>query len=281
MININCISKKYGSLIALDNISFSVPRGEICGILGPNGAGKTTLFKILCGLTSYEGSFAFDSSKNKPIGGIIEKPKLYSYLNMHENLRLFAGIQGIHLSNTEAEKLIIKVGLPPKRKDPVRHFSMGMKQRLGIAVALLGSPEILILDEPFSGLDPLGVKEFRQLILTLVKEEKLTVVISSHLVFELENFCDHFVILREGKILKAGPTREIIKHDQLTYRITADGLEESGYLAKHNLQPAGRKLTVRLARDQANDLLRGLIEEGITIEGFTALDSIEQYFEAS
>ena len=161
MIKTYGLTKKYGSLTALDSIDLTFPKGSICGVLGPNGAGKTTLFKILCGLTSYDGRFEIESERRKPIGAIIEKPKLYGYMNMFDNLRLFAGIQGVNMDREQVNKMIETVGLALHRKDPVKHFSMGMKQRLGIAIALINNPDILILDEPFSGLDPVGVREFQ------------------------------------------------------------------------------------------------------------------------
>jgi ABC-type multidrug transport system ATPase subunit len=275
------LTKKYGSLTALDSIDLTFPKGNICGVLGPNGAGKTTLFKILCGLTSYEGRFDIESKRQKPIGAIIEKPKLYGYMNMYDNLRLFAGIQGVEMTKGQLENVLKTVGLPAHRTDPVKHFSMGMKQRLGIAIALINDPDILILDEPFSGLDPVGVREFRLLIAKLVAEENLTVLISSHLLFELENLCDQLVILREGKVYRTGKMDELTTHASHTYRIAGEGLADSIALKARGIAIRNNSVAVELSPEEANKLLRELMDEGMLIHKFTPLDAIERYFDES
>ena len=152
------LSKSYPSKKALQQVSIELVPGQICGLLGRNGAGKTTLFRILCGLIKPdEGEVIVNSARPKPVGGIIERPGLYPYLNATDNIKIFAGVQGIKIDHAFIRHNLTKVGLPIDRKDPVRNFSMGMKQRLGIAIALLNEPECLVLDEPFSGLDPTGV----------------------------------------------------------------------------------------------------------------------------
>ena len=162
MIYCEGVHKKYGNVTALNSTSISCGKGEILGLVGSNGAGKTTLFKILLGLvTADSGKVEISGDGAKKIGGIIEKPALYPYLNAHENLRLFAKMQGADFSKIAIEASLEQVGLPLHRTDPVRNFSMGMKQRLGIAVALLNNPSCLLLDEPFSGLDPLGIEAFK------------------------------------------------------------------------------------------------------------------------
>ena len=281
MIETHGLTKKYGNLVALDDVSIHVPKGKICGVLGPNGAGKTTLFRILCGLTSYEGRFEIRSDRSKQVGAIIEKPKLYGYLNMYDNLRLFSGIQGVKYTEEELNEQLTMVGLPLERRDPVKHFSMGMKQRLGIAVALINTPEVLILDEPFSGLDPLGVRDFRNLIKSLVKTHNHTVLISSHLLGELEHLCDQLVILRDGRIFRAGETQEMLVHEKQWFRITGRNLQAAKSLRLYDKPVENNGVILELSATEARELLRQLLDEGVSIHGFTALDSIERYFESS
>ncbi len=281
MIETRGLTKKYGNLVALQDVSIHVPKGKICGVLGPNGAGKTTLFKILCGLTSYEGSFEIRSAGSKQVGAIIEKPKLYGYLNMYDNLRLFSGIQGVQYTEGELNEKLTMVGLPLERRDPVKQFSMGMKQRLGIAVALINSPEVLILDEPFSGLDPMGVRDFRNLIVSLAKNHNHTVLISSHLLAELEHLCDQLVILRNGKVFRSGDTQEMLIHEKQWLRITGKNLQDAKTLRLFDTPVENNRVILELSAEEARDLLRQLLDEWILIYGFTALDSIERYFEPS
>ena len=281
MIETHGLTKKYGSLVALHDVSIHVEKGRICGVLGPNGAGKTTLFKILCGLTSYEGHFNIATTRGKSIGAIIEKPKLYGYLTMYDNLKLFAGIQGVRYKDSDLLEKFRMVGLPLDRKDPVKNFSMGMKQRLGIAIALINSPEVLVLDEPFSGLDPMGVRDFRLLIENLAKDHNHTVLISSHLLSELEYLCDQLIILRDGRIFKAGEMNEMLLHETHTYRITGHGLEEARVLKDYSSQIVKNRVILELTPEEANRLLGQLLDEGVQIHGFSALDSIERYFETS
>ena len=140
-------------------------------------------------------------------------------------------------------------------------------------------PEVLILDEPFSGLDPMGVREFRKLILKLVEEESLTVLISSHLLFELENLCDDLVILRDGKVFRQGPMHDLTSHESHQYRITGIGLDNSETLKLRQLKVKNNAVTLTLSSEEANLLLQSLIQENIEIRSFTPLDSIERYFE--
>src|SRR5690606_1026774 len=180
------LCKTYSSGQVLDNTTVQIDPGQIYGLLGRNGGGKSTLFKILCGLIKPDTDTAsVQAARAKPIGANIEKPGLYPYLNAADNLRIFAGIQGLSKNKADIVQHLIKVGLPIDRHDPVRNFSMGMKQRLGIAIALLNDPEYLVLDEPFNGLDPIGVASLIQLIQQLAFTEHIGILLSSHLMVEL------------------------------------------------------------------------------------------------
>src|SRR6187551_230708 len=205
------LSKSYGKLKVLDNVNISCAAGEICGLLGANGAGKTTLFKILFGLVTPDaGTVKINTNSIKPIGGIIEKPALYEYLNARDNLKIFGSIQGVDTNNDFLATTLLKVGLPLDRNDPVRNFSMGMKQRLAIAIALLNNPACLVLDEPFTGLDPLGITTLRKLIIDLAEKENLAVILSSHIVEELSKMCNTLYVLKAGRIVNAGPAQKLI-----------------------------------------------------------------------
>lgn len=222
------ISKSYGRLQVLKGVSLALGRGEICGLIGPNGAGKSTLFRIMLGLVrSDSGQVCIESQARKPLGGIIEKPALYGYLTSVENLRVFARVQGLRLSKAAAGDLLRQVGLSPVRKDPVRNYSMGMKQRLGLAIALLNDPDCLILDEPFTGLDPIGIRDLRDLVRRLAAGRKIGILISSHNLAELGDLCDRLFVLHEGEILHSGPTREILKRATRTYVLHGSGFRAS------------------------------------------------------
>jgi ABC-2 type transport system ATP-binding protein len=176
MISGTGLTKQYGGITVLNKVTIYCNSGEICGLLGANGAGKTTLFKILLGLVTPDaGTISKDAQSVKSVGGIIEKPALYDYLSAADNVRIFCGIQGLPTHKAAIRDHLERVGLPVDRKDPVANFSMGMKQRLGIAQALLHNPDLIVLDEPTNGLDPVGVKEIRELILSLSKEQNKTI----------------------------------------------------------------------------------------------------------
>ena len=171
MISASRLVKTYGTIKALDHVTLEISKGEICGILGPNGAGKTTLFKILCGLVSQDsGTYKIESKKVKAIGAIIEKPALFEYISARQNLMVLSRIQGAPKDRPSIDAALRLVGLPLDRNDPVRHFSLGMKQRLGLAIALINDPDCLILDEPFLGLDPVAMQSLSALIKKLARD---------------------------------------------------------------------------------------------------------------
>ena len=210
VIKTNNLVKKYGENIVLDNISITVNQGEIYGLVGDNGAGKTTLFRILSGQSNIsDGSFELlgeSSEKNimkvrKRIGTIIENPSFYPKMTIEENLeyyRLQRGIPG----KKNIDKILKEVGLLEVKKKKFNNISLGMKQRLGLALALLGEPELLILDEPINGLDPSGIIEIRNLLLKLNREKNITIIISSHILSELYNIATCYGFLSKGKLVE-------------------------------------------------------------------------------
>ncbi len=278
----NELSKSYPSGKVLDNVSISCAAGEICGLLGSNGAGKTTLFKILCGLISPDsGRIEINSNRKKPIGGIIEKPALYEYLNSFENLKIFGSIQGAPTDRRSLSESLIRVGLPVDRKDPVRNFSMGMKQRLGIAIALLNNPECLVLDEPFSGLDPLGIAALRKLIHTLAEEEKLAILLSSHIIDELSKISHTLFVISHGKIIDSGPAHRLITDNTQSYTICAPNISSSKILKKYHVVFKGHCALVTISPIKVAALIQELHSEHIYITSCTPEISMDSLFESA
>ncbi|HFI0237313.1 TPA: ATP-binding cassette domain-containing protein [Streptococcus suis] len=202
LLRIEGMSKNYGQQAAVDQVSFAIQRGEICGLVGQNGAGKTTLIRILSGLIfPTTGQLVFP--KPVKMGAIIESPTLYPNLSAWDNL-MYAALQ-LSLENptVRIQQVLDLVGLGDvDRKKKVKNFSLGMRQRMSIALAIIDFPEFLILDEPINGLDPSGIKEVRDIILRLRDEYGMTVLISSHILSELELLADRFVIMHKGKVIR-------------------------------------------------------------------------------
>lgn len=276
------LCKTYPSGKALEDVSIQIAPGQICGLLGRNGAGKTTLFKILCGLIKADsGSVQIHSARAKPVGGIIERPGLYHYLNAYDNLKIFAGIQGVPTDPNSLRENLIKVGLPLDRKDPVRHFSMGMKQRLGIAIALLNNPECLVLDEPFSGLDPIGVASLIHLIQQLAAKENIAILLSSHLMGELSKCCHYLYVIDKGKIVNAGTTVQLISEHISNFSITAENISSSAVLKNYRATMGINDAKVRCHAKDIPMLLQALLAEGIAVTACTPELTLEQLIQPS
>jgi len=281
MLEATALSKTYTSGKALDAVSISLKAGSISGLLGRNGAGKSTLFKILSGLVTQDsGVVTVSSAKNKPIGAVIEHPGLYDYLNAYDNLKVFAKIQGAPFDMNTLRNYLHNVGLPLDRKDPVRNFSMGMKQRLGIAIALLNDPDILILDEPFSGLDPTGVAALIKLIKNFAAHG-MAILLSSHLMAELHKSCDYLYIIDKGAIVNHGPTFELINALVTRYTITAAQLETSSFIKPFMIYSEENTVTVNCASTEIPKLLLGLLTEGFQVTSCVPAITLEQLLNAS
>ena len=226
VIETQSLTKHYGSIVAVDGLSMSVPRGHVFGLLGPNGSGKTTTMSMLLGLVRpTAGGFSlFDSSDGLEaalhrVGAIIESPSFYPYLTGRQNLLYFQGISGRDSSDV-IDGLLERVGLEGRGDHKFRTYSLGMKQRLGLAYALLGDPELLFLDEPTNGMDPAGMAEVRDLIRSLGTGER-TVLLSSHLLHEVEQVCDSVAILSKGKLIAQGDVADLLRsQDQIRLQTT-------------------------------------------------------------
>ncbi len=236
MVRISNVSKSYGQQRALDQVTIPIKRGQICGLVGENGAGKTTLLRILCGLSiPTEGEI--EVSKNLKIGSLIEAPALYQNLSAYDNLK-YLGLQlGLDHLNSRVDEVLDIIGLATvSKKKKSKNFSLGMRQRLAIGMAILDQPDFLILDEPINGLDPSGIKEVRKLLLELKEKQGMTVLISSHLLSELEQIADYFVMMSKGRVL------EILEQDHLAHKMkkniylaTNDNLRMQDVLEEKNI----------------------------------------------
>lgn len=213
------LSKSYGRFKALDGLDVHVPQGAIYGLVGKNGAGKTTLIRIICGLQSpTSGGFSIYgvpsagrvNSARTRIGAVVETPSIYSDMSARDNLRMQYRVLGLP-SEADIERLLKLVGLSDTGRKKAGHFSLGMRQRLGIAVALAGSPDLLILDEPINGLDPQGIIEIRELILKLNRELGITVLVSSHNLDELSRIATHYGFINEGRTVREISRQELDK----------------------------------------------------------------------
>lgn len=220
-ISVSDLSKKYDHRLAVSHINFEVPLGTVCGFVGPNGSGKTTTMRMLLGLitpTTGQGHILGEPIEHPEkylsrVGAMIEGPAFYPALSGHENLMVLARLGGFPVERVQM--LLEKVGLGERGKSKYKTYSLGMKQRLGIAAALLPDPKLLMLDEPTNGLDPEGIQEVRALLRDLANEGT-TVFVSSHLLSELEIISDHIVMLRKGEIVFAGPIGELMTKQQPT-----------------------------------------------------------------
>lgn len=211
IVALEAISKYYGGQAALKNISLAFKEGEIHGVIGPNGSGKTTLLKLLTHLaTPSEGRII--EKQNILQGSLLEHPGLFTYLTAADNLKLKMLALGLPASPSGIESLLDKVDLRGVENKKVKHYSLGMRQRLGLAMALVGDPEILFLDEPINGLDPTGIIEIRSLLQALNQKEGKTVIISSHLLNELEKLATYFTFLNRGELLYHEP-KAVLKQD--------------------------------------------------------------------
>tara|TARA_B110000967_G_scaffold65607_1_gene67742 strand:- start:807 stop:1718 length:912 start_codon:yes stop_codon:yes gene_type:complete len=213
ILTIENLTKKFGNLTAVDNLSFSIEKGNVYGILGPNGSGKsTTLGIVLNVVNKTSGSFSWfggDVSTHnalKKVGAIIERPNFYPYMTAKQNLELVCKIKGV--ATTQVQKTLDTVGLLDRQDDTFKGFSLGMKQRLAIASALLNTPEILILDEPTNGLDPQGIHQIRGII-QKIASQGTTILLASHLLDEVEKVCTHVVVLSKGKSLYVGRVEQM------------------------------------------------------------------------
>ncbi|MEJ2594778.1 MAG: ATP-binding cassette domain-containing protein [bacterium] len=287
VLEIRNLTKSYGHIKALDDFSLSVGKGEICGILGPNGSGKTTTLGILLDILKPDsGSFYWfgkvpDDKQRRRIGALLESPVFYPHLSAVRNLKIIADIKKIPYD--EIDQVIHTVGLLERKHSRFSTYSMGMRQRLAIGAALLGKPEVLILDEPTNGLDPKGIAEIRKLIMEIGKEG-VTILLASHLLDEVQKVCSHVVILEKGKKISDGRVHEVLS-EKPAFEMASDDhsllkrvLEDSGKFAEVTFEDE-QVVAVMKERMSASEVNRFLTEEGIYLSHLTLRkQSLEKYF---
>jgi len=293
IIQVKGLTKSFKNLTAVKDLSFTVNEGDVYGFLGQNGAGKSTTIRML--LTLIEptaGSIElFGMPLNthrteilRQVGAVIEKPDVYKYLSAIENLRIFARLSGLKPADQQLMQQLEMVGLAGRAKDTVKTFSQGMKQRLGIAVALIHDPKLIILDEPTNGLDPQGIADIRNLIRHLSRDLNKTVLVSSHLLNEIEQIATRVLIIDKGSKLVEGaaadlfdPSQTLVELETLNNEAALLQLQESKWAA--NLQPRRTgALLIKLHRNQIPGLHKDLVEMQIPLLSLQPRHSLEDYF---
>ncbi|HWG01479.1 MAG TPA: ABC transporter ATP-binding protein [Trebonia sp.] len=274
------LTKRFGDRTVVDDVALSIPSGSVCGFVGPNGAGKTTTIRMLLGLirptagrgTILGGHLTEPASYLGKVGALIESPAFYPQLSGRDNLKALARLGRVPLA--AIQPALARTGMSARAGDKYRSYSLGMKQRLGIAAALLAGPELLILDEPTNGLDPAGIVEMRGLIRSL-SDDGMTVLVSSHLISEIEQVCDYVVMIRAGRIVHQGSVAELRAAQQADVLVAPEHDDDRGRLVKV-LEAAGCTVTgqsgaagvaVAAAGLSAADLNRLAAGNGITLRG--------------
>lgn len=291
MLETEDLTKRFGKRVAVDDLSMRVERGNIFGFLGQNGAGKSTTIRMALGLvrpTSGRVHLLGHDMAKQPLralartGAIVETPAFYESYSGLQNLRLLAAMSG-GADQKRIDQVLDIVGLRARAQDKVRVYSHGMKQRLGIAQALLPAPEVIILDEPTDGLDPQGIHEVRALIRRLRDELNLTVLLSSHLLNEVEQTCDRVAIIDHGRLLYQGTIEDLIDKEK-TVKLTVDRLEEAYRMLSADptlvvSRNGTQSLYVKMADDRIPDVNRLLVEQGIRVmELSPQRETLEQVF---
>lgn len=279
------VTKIMGNRKIVDNVSFEINSGEIFGFLGPNGAGKTTTIKMITGLLKIdEGDILIsnnDVKKNfekalSQVGGIIENPEMYGYLTGRTNLEIYGRMHG-NISKERINEVIKLVKLENRINDKVKKYSLGMRQRLGVAQALLHNPKLLILDEPTNGLDPMGIKELRDTLRHLAEKDGLAVLVSSHLLSEMELMCDRVGIIDNGKIIDIKTLKDIKKQNiesLITYELEVSNYSLARKIIENDYSKISEEITVDFkenkiliscSRDEIANVNKALIMENILV----------------
>jgi ABC-2 type transport system ATP-binding protein len=293
IIEIKNLSKQFREVKAVDDLNLTVYRGDVFGFLGPNGAGKSTSIRMLLSLIKptngdirlFDKSLSRDRiSILKNIGAIVEKPDFYTYLSAFKNLEILGRLSKTDVSRKRIMEVLGFVGLEKRYKSKVKTFSHGMKQRLGLAQALLHDPELIILDEPTTGLDPQGMKEIRELILHLSKDMNKTILLSSHILSEVEIVASRMIILNKGKKIVEGTVSELLNRDELrvtveveNYVIAEEKIKESMWMEKLKTG-ANNKFTFALVQNEISELNKFLVQNGVKVNALIPTRSLEDYF---
>jgi len=291
IIRVNNLSKKFKDITAVDDLSFTVNEGDVYGFLGQNGAGKSTTIRMLLSLVAPSGGeiSIFDQKLSthrsdilRRVGAVIEKPDLYKYLSAYDNLSIFARMSGMKITRDLLMKQLQMVGLADRATSKVRTFSQGMKQRLGIAVALVHNPALIILDEPTNGLDPQGIADMRNLILKLSREMGKTVLISSHLLSEIEVIANRMIIIHKGKKMVEGvvadlldPAHTMIQIETYNDAAAKEKLKQTKWVS---FLQENKPLQLMMNREDVPQLINDLVAMDVQMLSVNSSHSLENYF---
>lgn len=293
IVQIRNVTKRIGSKTIIDRLTFDVPKGEVFGFLGPNGAGKTTTIRMMVGLMGITdgeviicGHSITKDFENaiRHVGAIVENPEMYKYLTGYQNLIHFARMaQGV--SKARIDEVIKLVGLENRINDKVKTYSLGMRQRLGVAQAILHKPSLLILDEPTNGLDPAGIRELRDYLRKLARDEGISIVVSSHLLSEMELMCDRVAIIQNGKLVDVRLIKEYVQEgDKLSVSFEVDDAAKAKNAVANAFadviwKAEADRLDAELDREQIADVNAALVAAGVKVYGIKALTkSLEDKF---
>lgn len=296
-ITLEKVSKQFGQFTAVDNLSMEVKAGEIYGFLGPNGSGKSTTLRMLLSLiqpTSGKISvFGHDMNHERDkimgkIGCIIEKPDFYGYLSAKKNIELMARASGIRYTAKDYDNLFEQVGLSGREQDKVKTYSHGMKQRLGLAQALIHNPDLIILDEPNTGLDPQGIIDLRNLLVKLNREQGKTILLSSHILSEIEEIAHSMIVLNKGQTVAQGRVQELLSNEDLHVEIETEGtgstaektsaLIRSSAWQQYFAGSSGSVLRFNLSKPKIAALNDFLVTENIPVLRIEYKRQLEEYF---
>lgn len=291
IISVHHLSKQFKDTKAVDDLSFTVYEGDVYGFLGQNGAGKSTTIRMLLSLVAPSGGdiniFGKKLSTHRSeilqrVGAVIEKPDLYKYLSAYDNLSIFAKMSGLKVTRQMLMQQLQMVGLADRATSKVRTFSQGMKQRLGIAVALVHNPALIVLDEPTNGLDPQGIADMRNLILKLSSEMGKTVLISSHLLSEIELIANRMIIIHKGKKMVEGTVADLLDPAHSLIQIeTLNNEEALGKLKKTkwaSYMPEENQLRLMMNKDAVPLLISDLVAMNVQLLSVNSSHSLENYF---
>lgn len=286
-----CLTKRYGRQNAVDNLSLNIEKGSIYGLIGRNGAGKTTFMKMISGLAKPTSGdirlFGRDSGESSTqqsrIGALIEAPGIYDDMTAFDNMKMKAIAMGVY-NKEKINELLTLVGLADTGKKKAGKFSLGMKQRLGIAMSMIGTPDLLILDEPINGLDPQGIIEIRNVIAKLNREYEITIIISSHILDELARIATHYAIINEGRLVLELPKDELLAKCTECIEIKSDAikevcvvLEEMGFRDYEVYEDGAMR--VNNCCDKVGEINMELTKRGITIRSISVKqESLEEFF---
>jgi ABC-2 type transport system ATP-binding protein len=292
VVEIQNVTKRIKGKTIIDQISFNVNRGEVFGFLGPNGAGKTTTIRMMVGLIGItEGDIKIAGTSIKTdfekavghVGAIVENPEMYKFLSGYDNLVHFARMsKGV--TKEKIAEIVELVGLTDRIKDKVKTYSLGMRQRLGLAQCLLHDPDVLILDEPTNGLDPAGIREIRDHIRMLARERNMAVIVSSHLLSEMEMMCDRIGIIQQGKLVDVQLVHDFVNGEEKVFEFEVDAKDRAKEIlhlafpgVKVEITIAG--ISVTTSKDEVPLIVKNLVMEGIQLYGISEMTkSLEDRF---